>query len=74
MAQEKLVEKTKMIDTSVCEGKQEVVVTLDELHRAYRMGYENGLNKDPTESAPVEVTVYNYEVDDAVSNPSGELL
>lgn len=74
MAQEKLVKKTKMIDTSVCKGKQEVVITLDELHRAYRMGYENGLNKDPTESAPVEVTVYSYEVDDAESNPSGELL
>lgn len=74
MAQEKLVKKTKMIDTSVCKGKQEVVITLDELHRAYRMGYENGLNKDPTESAPVEVTVYNYEVDDAVSNTSGKLL
>ena len=65
MAQEKLVKKTKMIDSSVCKGKLEVVITLDELHRAYRMGYENGVNKDPTESAPAEVTVYNYEVDDA---------
>lgn len=65
MAQEKLTKKTKMIDASVCNGKQEVIITLDELHRAYRMGYENGLNKDPTESAPVEVTVYSYEVDDA---------
>lgn len=62
MAQEKLVKKTKMVDASICNGKQEVVITLSELHRAYRMGYENGLNKDPTESAPVEVTTYNYEV------------
>lgn len=74
MAQEKLVKKTKMIDTSVCKGKQEVAITLDELHRAYRMGYENGLNKDPTESAPVDVTVYNYEVEDAASKSIGELL
>lgn len=74
MTQEKLAKKTKMIDTSVCKGKQEVVITLDELHRAYRMGYENGLNKDPTESAPVDVTVYNYEVDDAASKPVGKLL
>ena len=74
MAQEKLVKKTKMIDTSVCKGKQEVVITLDELHRAYRMGYENGLNKDPTESAPVDVTVYNYGVEDAASKSIGELL
>lgn len=74
MAQEKLVKKTKMIDTSVCKGKQEVVITLDELHRAYRMGYENGLNKDPTESAPVDVTVYSYEVEDAASEPFRKLL
>lgn len=74
MAQEKLVKKTKMIDTSVCKGKQEVVITLDELHRAYRMGYENGLNKDPTESAPVYVSVYNYEVDDAISKSARKLL
>ena len=74
MAQEKLVKKTKLIDTSVCKGKQEVVITLDELHRAYRMGYENGLNKDTTESAPVDVTVYNYEVDDVVSKSTRKLL
>lgn len=64
MAQEKLVYNTKYIDASTCKGKQEVVITLDELHRAYRMGYENGLNKDPFESAPVDATVYNYEVVD----------
>lgn len=74
MAQEKLVKNTKMIDASICRGEQEVVITLDELHRAYRMGYENGLNKDPTESAPVDVTVYNYEVDDAASKPIRKLL
>lgn len=64
MAQEKLVANTKLVDASVCSGKLEVAITLDELHRAYRMGYENGLNKDPTESAPVSVTAYNYEVVD----------
>lgn len=64
MAQEKLVSNTKYIDASTCKGKQEVVITLDELHKAYLMGYENGLDKDPFESAPVYATMYNYEVVD----------
>ena len=61
---EKLVRVDELVDASTCRGKLEVVVTLDELHRAYTFGYNNGVSGEFDESAPVTVSKFKYEVPD----------
>lgn len=57
---ERLEKVSYMIDASICSGSKEVIITLDELRRAYNFGYSNGIDRKPEDSAPVEVAGYIF--------------